>query len=272
MAAEVLDRCRSFLESDPARHNVFLTLLHDRVETGIEGRYWWVLDGDGSAHGGVVGFCLQTPFAMLAGVSPMTSGALDVLVPAVVEAAGDLPGVVGEARAAAGFAGRFATSRKLGAEPIEGQRLYRLGTLVAPAGVAGSLRLARTEEGELVDEWAAGFGRDTGTSDRADLATARRHLEAGRLYVWEVQGEAVAMVTRTIAVAGTARISFVYTPPEQRRRGYAGACTAAVSQQCLDTDATSCVLYTQLSNPTSNSVYQRIGFEPVMEVVRYHFG
>jgi predicted GNAT family acetyltransferase len=82
----------------------------------------------------------------------------------------------------------------------------------------------------------------------------------------------VAAAARQIAVAGTARISFVYTPPEHRRRGYAGACTAALSRHCLDTDARSCVLFTQLSSPTPNSVYQRIGYVPVTEFLRYRFG
>jgi len=96
------------------------TLLHDRIETGTEGRYWWVADGGEGEGGHVGGFCLQTPFDMLPGTTRMSAGALDVLVPAVIDVAGDLPGVVGEAGTAAGFAGRFATLRKVGAEPIEG--------------------------------------------------------------------------------------------------------------------------------------------------------
>jgi predicted GNAT family acetyltransferase len=123
----------------------------------------------------------------------------------------------------------------------------------------------------MAEEWGEGFDRNTG-HDHDGAAISRAYLAAGRLYLWELDGQPVSTVSRHISVAGTARISLVYTPPEHRRHGYAGACTAALSQLCLDTDATSCVLFTQLSNPTSNSVYQRIGYEPVMEIVRYGFG
>jgi hypothetical protein len=125
-----------YLESEPVERNVMLTLLHDRVATGTEGRYWWVVDSESDAHGGLAGFAIQTPLDMLAGISRMSSVALDALVTVIVETASDLPGVVGDAGTTAAFAGRFATLRKVSAVPVEGQRLYRLGTLVAPASTA----------------------------------------------------------------------------------------------------------------------------------------
>jgi predicted GNAT family acetyltransferase len=64
----------------------------------------------------------------------------------------------------------------------------------------------------------------------------------------------------------------VYTPPEHRGRGYASACVAALSAHVLATDADTCILFTQLANPTSNAIYRAIGYEPVMEVTRYGFG
>lgn len=268
-ALVALTACGPYLEAEPAECNVQLTLLHDRVATGVEGRYWWVLDPSVGLHGGVVGVAQQTPFEMFAGVTRMGAEALDALVPRVLHTAADLPGVVGEARTVAGFAGRFATLRKIGAQPAEGQRLYRLGTLFPPTGVPGFLRLADPAEAALVAAWGEGFDRDTG--DGHGATSARAFLAAARLYFWDVDGQPVAMASRQVSVGGTARISLVYTPPEHRRRGYAGACTAALCQLCLDTDATSCMLFTQLSNPTSNAMYQRIGFEPLMEIVRYRF-
>jgi predicted GNAT family acetyltransferase len=71
---------------------------------------------------------------------------------------------------------------------------------------------------------------------------------------------------------GVARVAGVYTPPEHRRRGYASACVAALSAHVLATDADTCILFTQLSNPTSNAIYRAIGYEPVLEVTRYGFG
>src|SRR5262249_39695999 len=68
------------------------------------------------------------------------------------------------------------------------------------------------------------------------------------------------------------RIGPVYTPPELRGRGYASACVAALSQEMLDRGRTFCSLFTDLSNPTSNHIYQAIGYEPVIDVDLYRFG
>ena len=66
-------------------------------------------------------------------------------------------------------------------------------------------------------------------------------------------------------------VNLVYTPPELRGRGYASACVAALSQQLLDAGWEFCTLYTDLANPTSNSIYQRIGYRPVCDSNEYHF-
>jgi predicted GNAT family acetyltransferase len=67
------------------------------------------------------------------------------------------------------------------------------------------------------------------------------------------------------------RIGPVYTPPGQRGRGYASACVARLSQDMLDAGRTYCFLYTDLTNPTSNHIYQQIGYEPVCDVAEYRF-
>jgi predicted GNAT family acetyltransferase len=63
--------------------------------------------------------------------------------------------------------------------------------------------------------------------------------------------------------AGMVRVAAVYTPPDRRGRGYGGAVTAAVSRAALDGGATDVVLFTDLANPTSNALYQRLGYRPV---------
>jgi predicted GNAT family acetyltransferase len=73
------------------------------------------------------------------------------------------------------------------------------------------------------------------------------------------------------AEAARARIGYVYSPPEWRGRGYATACVARVSQRVLDSGLQFCFLYTDLSNPTSNSIYRRLGYRPVYDVVAIGF-
>ena len=65
------------------------------------------------------------------------------------------------------------------------------------------------------------------------------------------------------------RIGFVYTPKEERGKGYASACVAAASEKALETGYKFCCLFTDLGNPTSNSIYQRIGYNPVTDVLDY---
>lgn len=78
------------------------------------------------------------------------------------------------------------------------------------------------------------------------------------------------VVTGPPTPTGT-RVGPVYTPPPDRGRGFASALTAAASQDQLDAGRECCFLFTDLANPTSNTIYQAIGYEPVADVAHYRF-
>ncbi len=63
----------------------------------------------------------------------------------------------------------------------------------------------------------------------------------------------------------------VYIPPGERNRGYASALTAAASRDQLERGRRFCFQFTDLANPTSNHIYQQIGYEPVRDVDMYRF-
>jgi predicted GNAT family acetyltransferase len=63
----------------------------------------------------------------------------------------------------------------------------------------------------------------------------------------------------------------VYTPPYFRGHGYASACVARVSQKILNSGKKYCVLYTNLANPVSNSIYQKIGYQTICDSVLIKF-
>ena len=90
-------------------------------------------------------------------------------------------------------------------------------------------------------------------------------LAYGGLLVWEAEGELVSMAARTPVVGGMSRVAPVYTPPAQRGNGYGGAVTVATSQAARAAGAREVVLFTDLANPTSNALYQRLGFRPVSD-------
>lgn len=144
-------------------------------------------------------------------------------------------------------------------------RLYRLERLAWPARPAdGGHRIASPADAALLGQWLAAFQREANDHGGTDAtAEVRDRLSYGGLALWEAAGRAVALAGVSRTVAGMVRVGRVYTPPELRGRGYASALTAAVSQRALDTGADEVLLYTDLANPVSNSIYRRLGYRPV---------
>ena len=152
-------------------------------------------------------------------------------------------------------------------------RLYRLGRLLPPdPGAPGRARVATAADSGLLLDWLEAFGREADGGGGPDLQrTVADRLSYGGLTLWETGGGPVSMAGVTRAVAGQARVGPVYTPPERRGQGFGGAVTAAVSQAAKDAGVGEVLLYTDLANPTSNALYQRLGYEPVSDSVQLLF-
>ena len=90
------------------------------------------------------------------------------------------------------------------------------------------------------------------------------------LYLWD-DGRPVSLAGYSGPTPHGIRVGPVYTPPAQRGNGYASACVAALSQLLLDGGRAHCFLFTDLGNPTSNHIYQAIGYWPVCDVDEYRF-
>jgi hypothetical protein len=183
-------------------------------------------------------------------------------------------GVSGPASAALAFAEAWSA---LSGAPYQRKialRIYQLTAVRLPARVPGVLRRATEVDRELLTDWMFGFHTDAfGTADRDSARRAAdRWLSSPvrGIYLWE-DGVPVAMTGYGGPTPHGMRISAVYTPPDQRRRGYASACVAAVSQLLLDSGRSFCALFTDLANPTSNHIYQEIGYAPVCDVDEYAF-
>jgi predicted GNAT family acetyltransferase len=154
------------------------------------------------------------------------------------------------------------------------QRIYELRQVHPPQGVPGHLRGARDDEFDLLSKWVYRFNVDCHlpalTEDEA-RETAGRLLTNGAIFFWEADGAPVSMAGRGRSSSHGITVNMVYTPPELRGRGYASACVAALSRQLLDAGWQFCTLYTDLANPTSNDIYQRIGYRPVCDSNEYNF-
>jgi GNAT superfamily N-acetyltransferase len=145
---------------------------------------------------------------------------------------------------------------------------YRLGGLTPPSGVAGVLREATVDDRPLVVRWVNEFSAeavpDQPASDPGPQIDARLAY-GGLLWFWQVDGEPVSFLWLSAPAAGTVRISAVYTPPDHRGMGYAGACVAAVAAVSYERGATGVMLYADRANATSNGLYLRLGFEAFAE-------
>jgi RimJ/RimL family protein N-acetyltransferase len=152
-------------------------------------------------------------------------------------------------------------------------RLYSLVTLTpAEPGPPGGARVAGPEDRALLVAWSDAFHQEA-TEDRADAgAMVDDRLSYGGLTLWETAGQPVSMAGLTRPAAGQVRVGPVYTPPELRGRGYGGAVTCAVSRAALDAGISDVLLFTDLANPTSNALYQRLGYQPRADRAVWSFG
>ena len=153
------------------------------------------------------------------------------------------------------------------------QRIYVLDAVNPEIPMVGKLRPAEEKDMSFLPFWAESFYASAGKPSEvsADGEKYRYHIQDGRLYILEVDGAAVSMARINREMVNMAGVAFVYTPPYFRGRGYASAAVAGISQMWLDKGFTGCVLYTDLANPTSNSIYQKIGYKPVCDSLDIKF-
>jgi predicted GNAT family acetyltransferase len=187
-------------------------------------------------------------------------------------ASGRLPGVTGPSKAAAAFAEAWLALAGGRATISMRQRLHKIQRVNADLPVArGILREVTARERGVAVEWVRAFEHEAIPKHPHEAEEAvDRNLRAGTLYFWDVD-RPVAMCANAGSVQFSTRVNLVYTPPGMRRRGYATAAVAALTRRLLDGGSRYCCLYTDLANPTANSVYQRIGYRPVCDVDEYSF-
>jgi GNAT superfamily N-acetyltransferase len=176
----------------------------------------------------------------------------------------DVPGVVGPSVSAEAFARAWVAIR--GCESTLGmdQGLYSMKELNWPPPVPGKMRVMVSDDIPLIATWVLGFQNEATPHEAGGLNDARKNAEARAskkmTFIWECDGRPVAMAALSRPTRHGIAVNAVYTPPEFRRRGYATALVAHISYEGLSRGKEFCCLYTDLSNPTSNSIYQKIGY------------
>jgi uncharacterized protein len=151
-------------------------------------------------------------------------------------------------------------------------RLYCATAVRAVTTPAGTFRLARLGDIDAIEMMTLKFIAEA-THDPTDDVRKRclESIGAGLMGVWEEAGSIVSMTETVNRTEQISHIRCVYTPPAFRGRGFATALVARMTSRQLSSGRTFCTLYTDLSNPTSNKIYQQVGYEPVMDSIDVAF-
>ncbi|HEX7243709.1 MAG TPA: GNAT family N-acetyltransferase [Longimicrobiaceae bacterium] len=210
---------------------------------------------------------------LLAGDAAEGDGALAAVVAELRTAGRPVPAVAAPDPLAEWFARLWTEAAGAPVRGVMRQRLHALTEVEPVPTVPGRMRRAAAGDVERVARWMAAFDAEAlGEADPgAAREGARGRIGAGEVYLWD-DGEPRAMAARARPTRRTVAVNGVYTPPEQRGRGLATALVAELSRALLGEGFRSCVLFTDLANPTSNAVYARIGYRPVRDFAMLRFG
>lgn len=268
-AEKFLEQAGPWLEQEEARNNLILGIAANIASKPPDQRqehYFWVVKQDKQ----VAGAAFWTPPYKLS-LTLMEPEALAALARKVQKTFPELPGISGPQELLPAFI-RAWHAPGLQAELQMSNRLYQLDKVETVPSRPGQIRPASLDKKELLVHWCKQFHTEIHTPDPVDeKVIVEGYLKEKRLFVWEEGGGIQAMAGCSGLTAHGARVNMVYTPPGLRKRGYATSLVAALSQRLLDSGKKFCVLYTDLLNPTSNSIYQKIGYRPVCDWDNYSF-
>ena len=184
-----------------------------------------------------------------------------------------IPGVTGPATEAQAFSECW-TEEIAGASSrvVMRLRVFEARTVADVPLSPGELRLACMADHPLMTQWIVAFSDTIGEPTDVDRAksNAQQYIKDRQLYIWD-DGGPVSIAKESRPTKNGTTINTVYTPPEYRNKGYATSCVWSLTKQLLSGRYSFCSLYTDLSNPTSNSIYTKIGYVPLGDALSFDF-
>ncbi|EEL59875.1 GNAT family N-acetyltransferase [Bacillus toyonensis] len=181
----------------------------------------------------------------------------------------DIPGLIGNKEIVQKLVEEIAVLENKKTNVVMKQGVYALQQIKKKWNEDGIFREITNDELPLIEKWIYQFCEDVKlptTKEEAEQ-TAHTLITNNRLFGLEVDGKLVSVAAKTRPTTNNITVNFVYTPKEARKKGYASNCVAALSQRMLDEGYKTTTLYTDLANPTSNKIYQEIGYEQIAESV-----
>lgn len=272
---EFLNDAGPLLDRSEARNNLILGIagtLVRRPDAYPVVRMWVALEG-----GRPVAAAMRTEPYNLVLADPDGDRALEALLLAVHEDDPAIPGLVANVPHAAAAAHRWCAMSGSSSEVTLEQGVFELTSVLPVASPDGAPRAATPEDRRLLLRWLADFSREALPRPDDDLERLERTLDSrfgtadAGFWFWSLGREQVSFAGFSGPTPTGIRIGPVYTPPKHRRRGYATALVAELSRALLDRGHRACFLYTDLSNATSNAIYERIGYRRVADAAEIRF-
>ncbi|MEZ4459344.1 MAG: GNAT family N-acetyltransferase [bacterium] len=271
-ASSLLGVAADFLSANEALNNIIFGVSADAAAGHFGHNGIWLVAFDGDVVCGVAIATSPHPIAIAHGSTPEAVAELARLGADLYPNPAKLPFLCG-AEAWTTICGVLEAKGMHSAMCKVGQGVYECTNVEWPRAVDGEFRAMRPDEADLIVQWMDAFAveaMDEAPRDPAGLQKLKDLLvRRGGRFVWEIDGEVVSMAAALGNTPTGIRISYVYTPPRWRGRGFASNITAHLTQHMFDSGRERVFLFTDLANPTSNGIYKAIGYRHVGDSSMY---
>lgn len=251
----------SIMDADYHRHNFMLTTLASYKGKGIQPILMADADGD----------------AILVGdhnFLTFTGDRADDIAKALNEINQDVDRVLAERSIAQDFSRSWcALTRKT--PKLEFSANYLLLDRILPSNVTGTCMRATADILVTIAEWRVLFAKEALPHDRVDpkaeAQAAKRGIENGEIYIWlSDQGKIVSMLQAAPILNRGVRLRNVFTPQDDRGRGFSGALLSAAAQK-LQNEGKFVSLAADINHPYTNKYYESRGFRRLFTFEEYGF-
>jgi predicted GNAT family acetyltransferase len=187
-----------------------------------------------------------------------------------------IPGLLGCKEIVKKFVELWCERKDLNYKLVMNERIYKLETVSKEALGNRENIIADKKYRDLIFKWSREFIIEALPHEKEDsiiqsLERIKKDIEEGRIFLLIDDKKPVSMVRKAGKTPHGNLVNLVYTPPNLRRNGYATELVAHLSQYILDAGNKYCFLFTNLMNPTSNSIYQKVGYRPITDYDQYEF-
>lgn len=149
--------------------------------------------------------------------------------------------------------------------------VHQLTTVNKLPAAAGKFEMADSNDVDLVAGWSLTFEDEKNPAVRNSkeqvLKTTQAKIALGNIFKWTDKGNTVCIAAINRKTKNAGIIGLVYTPDEYRGNGYATSHVQKLSEYILQNGFKYCGLFTDKANPTSNSIYKKIGYKPITEFI-----